>query len=221
MPSRSTQASAQVNNGTYPLFAPGSGSSARTRLQTCGESRIIPIFPELRPHLEAVWFAAEPGTEFLINQDRDTNANLRPQLQRIIRRAGLEPWPKLCQNLCSTRETELSADYPIHVVCAWIGNSPRVAQAHDLQVTEADFERAAKTGGTESGALPAKRAAQNPAQPVTATVRQKDTASSKPQSQQGLCHNVANPVQLWRVGKVPPAGLEPATPGLGNRCSIH
>jgi hypothetical protein len=32
-------------------------------------------------------------------------------------------------------------------VCAWIGSSPAVANAHCLQVTEADFQRAAETKG--------------------------------------------------------------------------
>ncbi|HEY5310969.1 MAG TPA: hypothetical protein VIK18_00570 [Pirellulales bacterium] len=54
-------------------------------------SRWIPLFPELRPHLEAVFEAAEPGTEYVITRYRSANANLRTQFERIIRRAGLEP----------------------------------------------------------------------------------------------------------------------------------
>ena len=38
-------------------------------------------------------------------------------------------------NLRSTRQTELAERYPIHVVCAWMGNSRAVAQEHYLQVT--------------------------------------------------------------------------------------
>ena len=33
-------------------------------------------------------------------------------------------------------------EHPIHVVCAWIGNSADVARRHYLQVTDADFEKA-------------------------------------------------------------------------------
>ena len=64
---------------------------------------------------------------------------------RIIRRAGLKPWPKLFHNLRASRETELAADFPIHVVCAWIGNSALIAAKHYLQVTDDYFERAAKS----------------------------------------------------------------------------
>ena len=33
-----------------------------------------------------------------------------------IKRAGLTPWPKLFQNLRSTRETELAETFPLHVM---------------------------------------------------------------------------------------------------------
>jgi hypothetical protein len=60
-------------------------------------------------------------------------------LERIIRKAGLTPWPKLFQNLRSTRETELAESYPIHVVCKWIGNRQAVAREHYLQLTDEHF----------------------------------------------------------------------------------
>ncbi|MCA9188301.1 MAG: site-specific integrase, partial [Planctomycetales bacterium] len=105
--------------------------------------RWIPIFPELKPFLQECWEAAEPGQEYLITRYRSSNANLRTQLTKIIKRAGLEPWPKLFQNLRSTRQTELEESHPSHVVCAWIGNSRDVAKKHYLQVTDEHFERAA------------------------------------------------------------------------------
>jgi hypothetical protein len=105
-------------------------------------SRLVPIFPELRPYLEEAWEQAPAGTEYVITRYRDTNVTLRTQLLRIIAKAGLKPWPKLFQNLRSTRETELQRSHPAHVVCAWIGNSLKVAAKHYLQVTEEDFTRA-------------------------------------------------------------------------------
>ena len=53
--------------------------------------------------------------------------------------AGLQRWPKLFQNLRSTRETELAEDFPMHVVCPWIGNSQPIAAKHYLQVTDDHF----------------------------------------------------------------------------------
>ena len=54
----------------------------------------------------------------------------------------LKPWPKLFQNCRSSRETELAEEYPVQVVCSWIGNSVRVAAKHYLQVTEDHFSKA-------------------------------------------------------------------------------
>jgi integrase len=117
-------------------------SSSKTELHTGKESRLIPMFPELRPYLQAVWDEAEPGTEYVITRYRELNSNLRTGLERIIKRAGLTPWPKLFQNLRSTRETELTERFPMHVVCQWIGNSAAVAAKHYLQVTEEHYQQA-------------------------------------------------------------------------------
>ena len=45
--------------------------------------------------------------------------------------------------LCSSRETELAAEYPLHVVTAWLGNTPKIAMKHYLMVTDSDYELAA------------------------------------------------------------------------------
>ncbi len=116
--------------------------SPKTEHHEGKESRWVPIFPELRPYLDAAWDAADENAEFVITRYRDANANLRTQFNRIVRKAGLEPWKKPFQNLRSTRETELSECFPMHVVCAWIGNSESVAKKHYLQVTDDHFSRA-------------------------------------------------------------------------------
>jgi integrase len=130
-------------------------------------SRVVPLFPELRPYLEAVRDEVNPGIEVrfsspVIRRYRNSNANLRTQLRRIIERAGLRPWPKLFQNLRATRETELAEQFPIHVVCEWIGNSEAVARKHYLQVTDDHF--AAAVGSASYDAT--QNATQNTTQPV-------------------------------------------------------
>jgi integrase len=116
-----------------------------------GADRCVPIFPELRPFLEAAFEQAESGALHVITRYRSTNQNLRTHLMRIIRRAGQDPWEKPFHNLRASRQTELTSEHPIHVVCAWLGNSALIAQKHYLQVTEGDFERAAGVG-SESAA---------------------------------------------------------------------
>jgi integrase len=184
--------------------------SPKTEHHEGGESRQVPIFPELRPYLEEVFEQAEPGTEWIITRYRNCNANLRTQLKRIIKRAGLTSWSKLFQNLRSTRETELAETYPLHVVCTWIGNSQAVAAKHYLQVTDADYERAS-AGGAESGAQTGNNAAQNQAQPSSANFCRPSQETHKALVSQGLCHSQADGGDAWQCVQVGGKGLEPST----------
>jgi hypothetical protein len=45
----------------------------------------------------------------------------------------------------ASRQTELERQFPLHLVYAWLGNSPKVAQRSYLLVTEADFEKAVRS----------------------------------------------------------------------------
>ena len=154
--------------------------------------RVIPIFPELRPHLEEAYELAPEGAEFIVTRYRDPTQNLRTTFEKIIRRAGLEPWPKLFQNLRSTRETELAEEFPTHVVCAWIGNSEAVAKKHYLQVTEGHF----------------KKATQNTTQSTAVT------ASNDQSQQPGEVKNCRRNTRyhgFCEAGQAPRQGLEPWT----------
>ncbi|MBX9792234.1 MAG: tyrosine-type recombinase/integrase [Pirellulales bacterium] len=173
-------------------------------------TRQIPLFPELRQYLEEVLAVAKERTEFVITRYRSSDSNLRTQFERIIRRAGLEPWPKLFQNLRSTRETELAEEHPLHVVTAWMGNSQSVAAKHYLQVTDDHFARAAK-GGVKSpteGAL--QKAMQQPAAPASNGSHKKSTPIKNPASC-GALHEVATTCVVASFEQVPPDGLEPST----------
>ena len=148
--------------------------SPKTERHAGKDCRIIPIFPELRPWLLKAFEEAEPGSDYVIVRTRDQSVNLRTHLLRIIARAGLKTWPKPWHNMRSTRQTELAEKYPIHVVCAWLGNSREVAMEHYLQVTDTHYDDAA--GVTAPTPEPAKeadeKAAQNPAQYAAASDRE-------------------------------------------------
>jgi len=108
-------------------------------------TREIPIFAPLRPYLREAYEQAEEGKRYVITKHRNV-VNLRTRAVKIVKRAGLARWPKLFQNLRASCETDLVAHFPIHVVCAWIGNTEAVALAHYLSVTDDDFERATLIG---------------------------------------------------------------------------
>lgn len=125
--------------------------SPKTERHKGGASRIVPIFPELRPILDAAWIEwqeADDASEFVVTRCRSSAGNLRTSFLRILDRAGIEAWPRLFHNLRASRQTELSATFPIHVVCKWLGNKAAIAQEHYLRVTDDDFERAVAGGAT-------------------------------------------------------------------------
>jgi len=115
--------------------------------------RSCPIFPELRTILdeafeifgeESEYVVAMPGYRAAANTEMGwKNSNLRTAFMRLLRRAGVPAWPRLFHSMRASRQTELQREFPIHVVCSWLGNSPQVAQQSYLLVTEDDFERAA------------------------------------------------------------------------------
>ncbi len=169
--------------------------SSKTEHHEGKATRVIPIFPELLPHLEAVWEQAETGTEYVVTRYREANQNLRTQLGKIIRRAGLKPWPKLFQNLRATRETELAESFPLHVVCEWIGNSAAIAAKHYLQVTDEHYEQAA----------------QNAAQQAHATGRKEPQAEPAAHEKPPVLLESASSCETLQNGGMGGTGLEPVT----------
>jgi integrase len=122
-----------------------------------GGVRQIPLFPELRPYLEEAFELAKEGSRFVITRYRDGDTNLRTHFQRIIAKAGVKPWGRLFHNLRSSRQTELTERFPSHVVAYWMGNTPRIASQHYLQVRDSDFERAAESEAPKASALQNRR----------------------------------------------------------------
>ena len=120
-------------------------------------TRQCPVFPELSLLIEEAREVAPADSEFMIQRYRDSTQNLRTQFKRIIKKAGIEPWPKLWQNLRSTRVTELADDFPEHVVVQWLGHSEKVAREHYLQVTDEHINRAVM-GETSSSKSASKSA---------------------------------------------------------------
>ena len=106
------------------------------------ESRDVPMFPELvQPLLDA--FEATPkGETKCIWGIGSTNPGTH--LKRLIRKAGLKPWPKVFVNLRASRATELAGEFPSHVAAAWLGHTEAIADKHYRSVTESDFEKAAQ-----------------------------------------------------------------------------
>lgn len=113
--------------------------------------RLCPIFPELRPYLEELAMDAQSAklaaSELVFQKRRGSESVWRTHMLRLIKRAGLVPWPKLFQNLRASRETELLEKFPVKDVCSWIGNSQVIAMRHYAMARSSVF--AAAVGITE------------------------------------------------------------------------
>lgn len=160
--------------------------------------RVCPIFERLRPHLWELYELSPPGTEFVINRYRRSESNLRTQFERILRKASIVPWERLFHNLRSSVESELTSEFPLHVVTEWLGHSPRTAAKHYLQVLPSHIAQAngsakatdrQKSGGAASGAIERQR---------TEIGTQKNPENSTELEDSGVL----------KVGLAPPVGLE-------------
>jgi len=156
--------------------------------------RIIPLFPEIRAAIDGIWDQIPAGAAHLLPEQYRNRENLRQQMHRIIRRAGLPIWEKTFQNLRSSRETELAECFPLHVVTAWLGNSQPVALKHYLQVTDAHFASAV---GTD-------KMARIPARFTSEPTRM--AAHGEPENQETPCFQGVSRQQVVEMG------LEPTRP---------
>lgn len=170
--------------------------------------RMIPLFPEIREHLQAVFDAAPVGSVNVIGRYRE-GANLNPHFRRIIKRAGLTPWERTWHNLRASRQTELAATFPLHTVCAWIGNTKAIAAGHYLQITDADWTRATAEAAT------------NPATQASQSAHKPDQAKTQNPRNSDELVGVGVPCDAVETGPMGRAGLEPATPAFSVRCSTN
>ncbi len=143
--------------------------SPKTEHHPGKETRTIPLFPELREYLEESFDSAEEGAVYVVDERFRkaalrpggwANANLRTTFTKIIRRAGLQPWPRLFHNLRATRETELAESYPVQVVTSWLGNTPNIAMKHYPMTTDEHFARAVGSVESDNEASQESRGAQ-------------------------------------------------------------
>lgn len=192
--------------------------ASKTEHHKNGGVRYCPIFPELLPYLEdladlAKQRGAKP-TDYVIAESRGSEAYFRTGFVRILGKIGIQPWPKLFQNMRASRETELLGEYPIKDVCSWIGNSQAVAMKHYAMMRDSVFAQAA---GLDSGSAPqsAPVERQNVATDGnTEESRGKPETARKPSKTKAESTSGDTRQLPAKWGIVGDAGLEPATPCL-------
>lgn len=177
--------------------------------------RVIPLFPELRQVLMDAFEQAPEGAERVVHGYPPTTTNLRTHMQRIIRRAGLTPWPRLFNALRASRATELAAEYPAAICTSWLGHTQAIAEAHYHMVRDEDFERAAASPiGTQSGAKSVSLVSQNASQQQAAPTGNEIQAGSQTKKDQAFMPVLADDCSSLQSLEVGVTGLEPVTSAM-------
>jgi len=204
-------------------------TSPKTEHHPGKDSRMIPLFPELRPFLDEAFDKAPDRTSYILERFRARamgptgwrGCNLRTTMEKIVRRAGLTPWPRLFHNLRASRETELMERFPIQVVTAWLGNTPTIALKHYLQVTEEHFQQALQ-GGAEAVQNPVQQPSGNAGKcwqggmaGETADAETPGKYEDLPAVATPLCAGVGNPEAYTADGE----GIEPPVDSRPQRFS--
>jgi len=187
-------------------------TSPKTEHHAGRGERVIPLFPELRRVLLDAFEDAPEGAERVVERYAIDTPNLGTHFTRLIRRAGLTPWPRSFTALRASRATELWAQYPKATCEAWMGHSAAIASEHYVSVRDEDFDRACAAS---------PKAAQNPAHDGAATPRtpaQADTPEPRSRPSERRCATERKCLPVKGMGT---PGLEPGTPAFSMPCSTN
>lgn len=131
------------------VFAPKQRSKRK-------RNRVIPIWPEVLPHLQAQFDEAPAGTEYVIHKNRyridgtkkeqhASGSSIRSRFEKhLMRSAGVTPWPRLIQNLRASGETDRlnQGEWSDFTIATWWNHDVKVQQRHYLMVPDSEFEKA-------------------------------------------------------------------------------
>jgi integrase len=120
----------------------------------------------------------------------DATSNLRSSLLRVLKRAEVDPWPKLWQNLRASAATDFARQLPPHVAAAICGHTTQIAQEHYWTVADADLSLALDRMNENVAKMAVERDRQGKVKPEAVTARNGSqcfaTQSHPPMKTQGI-----------------------------------
>jgi hypothetical protein len=190
-----------------------------------GGTRIVPVFPELLPHIKKlVSTSKEKQAEFVFS-DRYrtcTEANITNIMRRTVKRAKVAIWPKLWQNLRASRESELLRIHDIKDVCNWLGNTPATVFKHYLRTNNDALRKATRpVAGDHFGDQHTPEPAELSGTEAKSTQPRDHENKPKTQQKKPILRKTARKRLIARGLEVLPEGLEPSTYGLRVSCSTN
>ena len=119
------------------------------RSEAMGEyvTRITPLWPELRQAFEEYWENLPEGAAMRVFPHCPSDQALTSRFKKILRRAGVQKWPKFFQSMRATRATELRRkpfSFQVDQINDWIGHTEKVAEDHYVLNTLQDIADAAQ-----------------------------------------------------------------------------
>lgn len=116
------------------------------RSEAMGEyvTRITPLWPELRQAFEEYWETLPEGAGMRVFPQCPNDQALTSRFKKILKRAGVQKWPKFFQSMRATRATELRKKFPEYMVNSWIGHTQAVAEEHYILDSVQEIEAASE-----------------------------------------------------------------------------
>ena len=129
-------------------------------------------------------------------------------MKRKIQKLGVEPWPKIFQNLRVTRENELllSGEYRPEAIHAWIGHTEETYKSNYFEITDDDYVAKSERSGVAEKIFPQYCPKDHRTDPSNKTVK-----SNHSYEKRGSLGS-ASKCKPNKPLLAPPVGLEPTTP---------
>ncbi|MCP4510893.1 MAG: hypothetical protein GY826_31365 [Fuerstiella sp.] len=126
--------------------------SPKTAHHVGREMRYVPI-RDVETYLSDAFAVAPKGEEKIFG--RIVGSDIFRHFEKIVEKAGYEPWPNLIKNLRLSCENDwlTAGEAPAHVIAAWIGHSVTVQNSSYAIVSDGHFEQfnARTPDGSKSG----------------------------------------------------------------------
>jgi site-specific recombinase XerD len=115
--------------------------SPKTAHHVGREMRYVPI-RDVEKYLEDAFAVARDGQKRIFGRYVSAT-NLYHPFEKIIEKAGYEPWPNLIKNLRLSCENDWidAGEAPVHVIAAWIGHSVKVQNASYAIMSDGHFDQ--------------------------------------------------------------------------------
>lgn len=123
--------------------------SPKTERHKGKEKRVVPLFPDIKAELEALrdLQGAPSGEKSAFVVPGLLACNLYMQFKRIVKKAGLEAWERLIQNLRSSAAIDINGRFGAVSESEWLGHGTETARKHYLHTPPAIIEQARQWNG--------------------------------------------------------------------------